>query len=103
MLPLQEPAILVITGALKDIDDAQLIGQVFIEENNKHKLQQRLFLYHVHYHFDDEHHKFDYDYVPKRVILRNYACVAETIPHTLRTYRNIIRIKSWKVSKIWNT
>ncbi|WP_400263274.1 hypothetical protein ACFX5U_09550 [Sphingobacterium sp. SG20118] len=72
-VPLQEPAILVIDDAIKNIEDWQLIGEVFIEEDHQQKLQQRLFVYNEHYQFAKDLDRFDYAYDPQRVLLRNHA------------------------------
>jgi hypothetical protein len=73
IIPLQEPAILVIDDALESIEDEQLQGEVFIEIDNLQELQDKINLYGKQYELISNPAYYVFAFDPKRVLIRNYA------------------------------
>ncbi|MEN5085896.1 hypothetical protein ABE426_05460 [Sphingobacterium faecium] len=73
IVPLQEPAILVIADAIKDIAEEELQGEVFLETDHLQGLQYKTHLYDKRYQFISNPENYDFAFDPQRVLLRNYA------------------------------
>ncbi|MCS3556171.1 MULTISPECIES: hypothetical protein [unclassified Sphingobacterium] len=71
--PKEEPSILVIDDALKNIDEEQLQGEVFIEINHLQELQDKINFYGKQYTCISNREYYDFAFDPKRVLIRNYA------------------------------
>ncbi|WP_293925665.1 hypothetical protein [Sphingobacterium sp. UBA6320] len=73
IVPLQEPAILVIADALKDIVEEELQGEVFIEIDHLEELEDKIQFYGKQYKFISNPENYVFSFDPKRVLIRNYA------------------------------
>lgn len=70
---LQQPQILVIEDALMHINDDQLEGEVFIEDNYHQGLQEKIQQYDKHYQFSSNPQQYNFSFDPQRILIRNHA------------------------------
>ncbi|MBB2949896.1 hypothetical protein [Sphingobacterium sp. JUb56] len=73
VMSFQEPAVLVIEDALLNVEDEQLDGEVFIEDDHYLRLNQRFHIYNQYYQFVANPEVYDFSFDPQRLIIRNYA------------------------------
>lgn len=70
---LKNAPLLVIEEALLHIQDDQLGGEVFMEEDHLSKLQHNCKLYDLRYHFSTNPEIYDFSFDPQRLLIRNHA------------------------------
>lgn len=70
---LKEPAIMVIDDALRHVEDEQLGGEVFIEDDVRLRLEHKCKLYDLRYNFIANPEIYDFSIDPQRILIRNHA------------------------------